>query len=166
VVKYELDWTETVVKVLSREAAMFQGYYVAIATYADGRILRWPGNVDFTVLMERTPDGWKITMGAGTNGTAHRIDQLFGEYDWVPSDAVPGGWVELRPDGSWTSTVIPPDGSDPIVEEGQVSIEEPVEGCFPFEAWSSETPDDPVSGTICDGVLTVDDGNLVANKRQ
>jgi ketosteroid isomerase-like protein len=166
VVKYDLEWTETVVKVLSHEAAMFQGYYDATGTYADGRILRWPGNVSFTVLMERTPDGWKITMGSGTNGTAQRIDQLFGIYDWVPNDAMPGGWVELRPDGSWTSTVIPPDGSDPIVEEGQSTLGGRVDGCFPLQAWSNETPDEIIPATICDGVFATDDGDLVANKRQ
>lgn len=172
VVKYELDWTETVVKVLSRDAAVFQGYYDATGTYADGRIFHWPGNVSFTVLMERTPDGWKITMGAGTNGTAQRIDQIYGTYDWttlsgqaLPSDSISSGWLDWRPDGSWTSYEIPAGASEPVEYEGQSSIGGRTEECFPFQAWQNEAPDEPFSGTVCDGVITADDGSFVGQKR-
>ena len=164
--KWEGGWIETSVTVLSPDAALFQGTFDCRTTGNDGRILLWPGNAVWTALVERTEDGWKITKGANSAGVGQRIDQLFGIYDWVPSDALPGGWVELRADGSWTSTVIPPDGSDPILEEGMSTIEGRVDGCFPFQAWGNETPDDVVSGTLCDGVLTADNGNLVANKRQ
>jgi hypothetical protein len=163
---WEGGWAETSVTVLSQDAALFQGTYDCTTTRNDGRMLFWPGNATWTNLLERTEDGWRITKGANSAGAGQRIDQLFGIYDWVPSEVVPGGLVELRPDGSWTSTVIPTDGSDPIVEEGRFTLERRVEGCFPFEARSNETPDDPVSGTICDGVLMTDDGDLVANKRQ
>jgi len=62
-------WVETDVKVLNPDAAMFQGTYGSTIHYTDGRVLRWPGNANYTMLMERTPEGWKATIGDMDNGS-------------------------------------------------------------------------------------------------
>jgi len=166
-------WTETTVKVLSPDAAVFQGHYRAEMHYTDGRILNWPGNASWTNLMERTEDGWKVTMGANAARNGRRIDQLYGTYDWeilggqtLPSDSLTSGWLEWRPDGSFTSYEILADGSGTIELHGQSTIGQFVDDCFQFEAWLDESPEASFSGTICDDEVTGDDGNpFVGHKR-
>jgi hypothetical protein len=173
VVRYDLEWTETAAKALSPDAAMFQGYYDATATYTDGRILHWPGNASFTVLMERTPDGWKITTGTGNNGTGQRIDQVYGTYDFsrlldsdLPNDTYASATLEWRTDGTWTVTATPADGSGPVVfNEGDSTVGRGQEGCLASSAWGFETPNEPFSSTYCDGLLTADDGTWIAQQR-
>lgn len=72
---WEGQWVETTVKVLSPDAAMFQGEYEATIHYEDGRILHWPGNANFTSLVERTPDGWKVTIGNWGNGSYQVVEE-------------------------------------------------------------------------------------------
>jgi ketosteroid isomerase-like protein len=174
IVKYDLKWTETMVKVLSRDAAMFQGYYDATCTYVDGRILQWPGNANFTVLMERTPDGWKITTGSAGSGTAQRIDQVYGTYDFsklldsdLPNDTYASATLEWRTDGTWTVTATPADGSEPFIyNEGDGEVGPGSEGCIAVSGWGYETPESPFTSTYCDGLLTADDGTWIAQQRR
>jgi hypothetical protein len=161
---WEGAWLETTVKALNRDAALFQGTYRATVYYPDGRIANAPGNASWTNLLERTEDGWKITNGANAVGTVRRIEHIYGTYDWVtlggqalPSDSISSGWLEWRPDGSWTSYEVLADGSGPIEYHGQSTIGRFVDGCFEFQAWENESPDAPFSGTVCDDVLTGDD---------
>jgi hypothetical protein len=67
-------WVETRVKVLNPNAAMFQGRYEATDYLADGRVLHWPGTANFTMLMERTPEGWKATIGNWSNDSGQEIE--------------------------------------------------------------------------------------------
>lgn len=75
---WEGGWTETTVKVLSEDAAAFQGVCEATLTYQSGRIVRHPGNASWTSLVERTADGWKITMLDGGAGTPEVIQEAEG----------------------------------------------------------------------------------------
>jgi hypothetical protein len=67
-------WVETSVKVLNPNAAMFQGRYEATNYLTDGRVLHWPGTANFTMLMERTPEGWKATVGNWSNDSGQEIE--------------------------------------------------------------------------------------------
>ena len=62
-------------KVLANDAAMFQGEYEATVQYDNGRVLHWPGNANFTGLLERTLDGWKVTIGNWGNGSSQVIQE-------------------------------------------------------------------------------------------
>jgi fibronectin type 3 domain-containing protein len=68
-------WVETQVKVLTPDAAMFQGEFESTIHYTNGRVLRWPGNANFTMLMERTPEGWKVTIGDMDNGPSEVVEE-------------------------------------------------------------------------------------------
>jgi hypothetical protein len=68
-------WVETEVKVLNPDAAMFQGMYGSTIHYTNGRVLRWPGNANYTMLMERTPEGWKVTVGDMDNGPSEVVEE-------------------------------------------------------------------------------------------
>ena len=70
---WEGEWLETTVKVLGRDAAAFQGTFELTVTQADGRRIRWPGNASWLNVLERTMDGWKVTMGS----------QAYGNYEVV-----------------------------------------------------------------------------------
>jgi hypothetical protein len=67
-------WVETTVKVLNPKAAMFQGRYQGTDHFKDGRILHWPGNANYTMLMERTPEGWKATIGNWSSGAGQEVE--------------------------------------------------------------------------------------------
>jgi hypothetical protein len=67
-------WVETRVKVLNPDAAMFQGRYEATDYLRDGRVLHWPGTANFTMLMERTPEGWKATIGNWSNDSGQEVE--------------------------------------------------------------------------------------------
>ena len=75
---FEGGWTETTVKVLNENAAAFQGIWEGTITYPRGRIVRYPSNASWTSLVERTPDGWKITMLDGGAGTVEVIQEAVG----------------------------------------------------------------------------------------
>jgi hypothetical protein len=59
-------WHETNVRVLTPEAAVFTGLYsIDLIEYSDQPARHYPQNA-MTTLVEKTPDGWKWTMGANT----------------------------------------------------------------------------------------------------
>ena len=66
---YEGAFTPVAVRVLSPDAAVGQFTYECTITYPDGRVVHYPNNVTMTNLMERTPQGWKATLGSQTVGT-------------------------------------------------------------------------------------------------
>ena len=68
-------WVEAKVRVLTPDFAMFTGFYGDTVRYADGSVREWPGNCNRAALMERTEDGWKATIMAGTCGS----DEAVGE---------------------------------------------------------------------------------------
>jgi len=68
-------WVETQVQALNPDAAMFQGEFGSTIHYANGQVLRWPGNANFTMLMERTPEGWKVTVGDTDNGPSEVVEE-------------------------------------------------------------------------------------------
>ena len=169
---YEGGWAETKIRVLTPDAAVFQGVYGGTLTFTSGVIEHWPDNVTQTNLVERTEGGWKITLGSQTLGTGVRIDQVFGTYDFsrlydsdLPDDTYSSATLEWRPDGTWTVTLTLADGSDSEVNEGDSTVGPGPEGCLASTGWSSETPDEPFSSTYCDGLLTADDGTWIARQR-
>ena len=101
---------------------------------------------------------------------------IYGVYDMVsiggeslPNAELTSAWLDWRPDGSWTNTYFPVGAPEPMTEEGQSSLGEEADGCVPFEAWGSLTPDQPFSGTVCDGVISGTDpeaGTFVMHKRR
>jgi ketosteroid isomerase-like protein len=58
-------WVETKVRVLTPDLAVFSGSYVDTIQYSDGRHLHCP-KCSAVFLFERTTNGWKYTMGAGS----------------------------------------------------------------------------------------------------
>ena len=72
---WEGAWVETSVKVLNPDAAMFQGRYGSTIHYTDGRVLHWPENANFTMLVERTPEGWRATVGDMDNGAYQVVEE-------------------------------------------------------------------------------------------
>jgi hypothetical protein len=64
----EIALVATTVRVLSRDAAVFQGVYETTQYRKDGTVLRLPGKATWTCLAEKTDEGWKITVGANSNG--------------------------------------------------------------------------------------------------
>ena len=170
---YEGDFTPIAVRVLTPDAVVVQFTYECTITYPDGRIIHYPDNVTQTNLLERTEDSWKVALGSQTAGASVRIDQVFGTYDFsrldgndLPNDTYSGGTLEWRTDGTWTVTISPADGSDPVVyNEGESTVGPGTEGCLAPTAWGYETPDQPFSSTFCDGLLTADDGTWVAHRR-
>jgi len=69
------EWVDTRVKVFTRDLAMFQGIADVTIEETDGDVLHYPGNLIFTLLFERTADGWKSTSGAITSGPYETADQ-------------------------------------------------------------------------------------------
>lgn len=169
---WEGGWTETEVKVLSREAALFQGHYSCTTTRNDGRVLYWPGNASWTNLLERTEDGWKITMGANAAGAGRRLDQAFGIYDivsflgedWPTSEGMSGTY-ELKAHGMSTLTMNIPGQPEEVTDVPYSLGDEMVEGCLSYRAADEEGRE--YTGTACDGVLTIEgpDGIGIMHKR-
>ena len=166
-------WTETTVKVLNEDAAVFQGIYEATLTYEDGRIVRYPANASWTSLVERTTDGWKITMLDGGAGTFLRMDRVYGVYDIISffgedwtTQGGPGGTYELRSDGTSVLTVTVPDQPQEISEVTYSIGDGMVDGCFTYG--STDEDGNEYTGTICEDVFTVEgpDGIAILHKRQ
>jgi hypothetical protein len=56
-------WHDTSVRILSPEAAVFTGLYsIDLIEYEDQPARHYPQNA-WSILVERTPDGWKWSMG-------------------------------------------------------------------------------------------------------
>jgi hypothetical protein len=68
-------WVESNVKVLKPDAAIFQGKYESTIHYTSGRVLHWPGNANYTMLMELTPEGWRATIGDMDNGAYEVVQE-------------------------------------------------------------------------------------------
>jgi hypothetical protein len=68
-------WVETNVRVLTRDFAEYTGRMGDTIHYSDGRVREWPGNCVNIGVMERTPDGWKATIGAQTCGSSQLIEE-------------------------------------------------------------------------------------------
>ena len=66
-------WVETDVRVLTPDLAVFSGSYVDTIQYSDGRYLHCP-RCSAVFLFERTPDGWKYSMGAGSAVPAEPVE--------------------------------------------------------------------------------------------
>jgi len=75
---FDGEWAETTVKVFSPDAAAFQGIWGGTISNKSGRIVRYPDNASWTAVLERTPDGWKITMLDGGSGTVEVIQEAEG----------------------------------------------------------------------------------------
>ncbi len=166
-------WTETTVKVLNRDAAMFQGVYEATLTYSDGRIVRFPGNASWTLLMERTDDGWKGTMGDNGSGAGLRMDRVFGVYDIISffgedwtTPGGPSGTYEMRSDGNSVLTISIPDQPQEVSEVTYSIGDRMVDGCFTYG--SRDEDGNEYTGTICEEVFTVEgpEGIGILHKRQ
>ena len=108
-------------------------------------------------------------------GACATTPDIYGIYDLVsingesiPNDASSSIWMEWRSDGSWTSHATVVGVPEPVVEDGQSSVEDEVDGCVPFQAWGNEAPDELITGTVCDGVIsgTSPEGPFVMNKRR
>lgn len=67
-------WLERSVQVLSSDLAVFFGTYVDTILYSDGRRLHCP-ECAALFLFERTADGWKYTVGAGSAAPAQPVEE-------------------------------------------------------------------------------------------
>jgi ketosteroid isomerase-like protein len=67
-------WVETTVRVLTPSLAVFSGTYVDTIQYSDGRFLHCP-SCSAVFLFERTEDGWKYSMGAGSSAPAEPVEE-------------------------------------------------------------------------------------------
>ncbi len=100
---------------------------------------------------------------------------VFGFYDAVSmegetlpmADGVSEAWLEARSDGVAIFTFIIP-GPETMPVPGTFSVGEMENGCTPFSFRSDETPDRPMTGSICDGVMTAElaGAALVLHKRR
>jgi hypothetical protein len=170
---WEGSWTETTVKVFSQDAALFQGVYEATITYPDGRIVYFPNNASWTLLLERTDDGWLGTIGDNGGGTGLRMDRVYGVYDIISffgedwtTPGGPSGTYELMADGNSVLTITVPGEAQEVSEVEYTIGDRMVDGCF---TWGSIDADgDEWTGTICDGVFTADgpDGTAILHRRQ
>lgn len=66
-------WIERNVRVLTPDLAVFWGSYVDTIQYSDGRVLHCP-RCSAVFLFERTPDGWRYSMGAGSSTPAEPVE--------------------------------------------------------------------------------------------
>lgn len=71
---WEGGWIDTTVRVLSPDLAVFSGTYVDTIEYSDGRRLHCPA-CSAVFLFERTVDGWKYTLGAGSSAPAQPVEE-------------------------------------------------------------------------------------------
>jgi len=71
----EREWVDMRVKVISRNVALFLGSAQATMQQTSGEIIRYPGNLYFSLLFERTNEGWKSTFGAIRSGPAERLGE-------------------------------------------------------------------------------------------
>jgi hypothetical protein len=71
---YTGNWTETDVRVLSPDAAVFLGRMSGDWKHTDGTIYRYPAGAH-RLLLERTVDGWRITMAENSNGPSEVVEE-------------------------------------------------------------------------------------------
>jgi hypothetical protein len=90
------------------------------------------------------------------------VEKIYGVYDVtslngapLPNEMLSSGWLDWKPDGSWTGLMTPAGGAEPEALEGQTSVGEEADGCIPLQIWPTEAPEAPGTGTVCDGVMTV-----------
>lgn len=67
-------WADANVRVLTPDLAVFTGYYGDTVYHIDGSVREWPGNCNRIALMERTEEGWKATIIAGTCGSGEPVE--------------------------------------------------------------------------------------------
>ena len=68
-------WTDTQVRVLSSDAAVFLGSYETTMGYVDGSPTRhWP-TANQAILMERTATGWGISLFMNFNGPSEVVEE-------------------------------------------------------------------------------------------
>lgn len=72
---WEGGFTETSVKVFNQNEALFQGVYQMTITRRDGRVLHYPGTASWVSLMERTEEGWKVTIGLTAAGSYEVVEE-------------------------------------------------------------------------------------------
>ena len=108
------------------------------------------------------------TFGGGEPDIYGIYDLVSANGESIPNDQYSSYWMEWRPDGSWTSHATVVGAPEPVVEDGQSSVEDEVDGCVPFQAWGNEAPDELIAGTVCDGVIsgTSPEGPFVMHKRR
>jgi hypothetical protein len=68
------DWTETSVRVISPDAAVFLGRYDSTGENVNGRVIRYPAGAQL-ILVERTADGWGFTLHENSNGPTEVVEE-------------------------------------------------------------------------------------------
>ena len=71
---WAISWVDTNVRVLSPDLAVFSGTSVDTLTFSDGRAFYHPSNA-YAFLFERTPDGWKLSMGGPSAAPRQPIEE-------------------------------------------------------------------------------------------
>ncbi len=69
------EWTDTDVRVISPEAAVFSGTYRATYGYRDGSPGRHYPTAAQVMLVERTEGGWGITFFTNSNGPSEEVGE-------------------------------------------------------------------------------------------
>lgn len=69
----EATWTHREIRVLSPEAALFQGSFELRFFYNDGRVALWPG-AHWTALFEPYEGEWKITYAGYSYGGSQLVE--------------------------------------------------------------------------------------------
>jgi hypothetical protein len=72
---WEGRWLDTQVRVLSPDLAVFSGTYTTTIHHSDGRISRTPEG-SWVTLVERTPDGWRWSLGGASSGGSEDVEGL------------------------------------------------------------------------------------------
>jgi len=70
---WAISWVDTNVRVLSPDLAVFSGTSVDTVTFSDGRAFHYPSNA-YAFLFERTPDGWKFSMGGPSSPARQPVE--------------------------------------------------------------------------------------------
>jgi hypothetical protein len=71
---YTGSWTETDVRVLSPDAAVFLGQASGTWEHADGRFIRYPSSWQL-MLVERTEDSWGMSILQYSNGPSEVVEE-------------------------------------------------------------------------------------------
>jgi ketosteroid isomerase-like protein len=67
-------WVDTNVRVISPDLAVFSATTVDTVWFSDGRVIHYPSNAT-AFLFERTPDGWKFSMGGPSNSAPQPVEE-------------------------------------------------------------------------------------------